>query len=95
MSLMSLVLDSLYVLPSLCPSCVTAATNPFLSFLGLISLHTLIILEKYSGASMERSHFIAICGCFEFSGVIVNHSLIDQDVYFDIFNPTPFLEYWN
>jgi hypothetical protein len=24
--------------------------------------------EKYSGASMERSHFIAICGFFELSG---------------------------
>jgi Domain of unknown function (DUF4760) len=49
-------------------------------------------LEKYSGASMERSHFIGICGFFELSGVLVNHGLIDQDLYFDIFNPTPF---WN
>ena len=48
--------------------------------------------EKYSGASMERCHFIAVCGFFELSGVLVNHGLIDQGVYFEIFNPTPF---WN
>ena len=48
--------------------------------------------EKYYGASMERCHFIAVCGFFELSGVLVNHGLIDQDLYFDIFNPTPF---WN
>jgi hypothetical protein len=49
-------------------------------------------LEKYSGASNERSHFIAVCGFFELSGVLVSHGLIDQNLYFDIFNPTPF---WN
>ena len=49
-------------------------------------------LEKYSGASTERSHFIAVCGFFELSGVLVSHGLIDQNLYFDIFNPTPF---WN
>ena len=49
-------------------------------------------LEKYSGASSERSHFIAVCGFFELSGVLVSHGLIDQNLYFDIFNPTPF---WN
>jgi hypothetical protein len=48
--------------------------------------------EKYSGPSMERSHFIAVCGFFELSGVLVNHGLIDQGLYFEIFNPTPF---WN
>src|SRR5919198_1792380 len=48
--------------------------------------------EKYSGASSERSHFIAVCGFFELSGVLVNHGLIDQYLYFDMFNPTPF---WN
>ena len=48
--------------------------------------------EKYSGASMERSHFIAVCGFFELSGTLVNHGLIDQNLYFEIFNPTPF---WN
>jgi hypothetical protein len=49
-------------------------------------------LEKYSAAFMERSHFIAVCGFFELSGVLVSHGLIDQNLYFDIFNPTPF---WN
>ena len=49
-------------------------------------------LEKYSGASTERSHFIAVCGFFELSGVLVSYGLIDQNLYFDIFNPNPF---WN
>ena len=49
-------------------------------------------LEKYSGAYSERSHFIAVCGFFELSGVLVSYDLIDQNLYFDIFNPTPF---WN
>jgi hypothetical protein len=49
-------------------------------------------LAKYPGASSERSHFIAVCGFFELSGVLVSHGLIDQNLYFDIFNPTPF---WN
>jgi hypothetical protein len=47
-------------------------------------------LEKYSGASSERSHFISVCGFFELSGVLVNYDSIDQNLYFDIFNPTPF-----
>src|SRR5215831_18225692 len=47
-------------------------------------------LEKYSGASSERSHFIAVCGFFELSGVLESYGLIDQNLYFDIFNPTPF-----
>jgi hypothetical protein len=34
--------------------------------------------EKYYGASIERSHFIAVCGFFELSGVLVNRGLIDQ-----------------
>jgi hypothetical protein len=46
--------------------------------------------EKYSGASIGRSHFIAVCGFFELSGVLVSHKMIDQDLYFDMFNPTPF-----
>ena len=48
--------------------------------------------EKYSGASMERCHFVEVCGFFELSGVLVNHGLIDQNLYFEIFHPTPF---WN
>jgi hypothetical protein len=47
-------------------------------------------VEKYSGASIGRSHFIAVCGFFELSGVLVSHKMIDQDLYFDMFNPTPF-----
>ena len=47
-------------------------------------------LQKYPGASHERSRFIAVCGFFELSGVIVRHRLIDQNLYFDMFNPTPF-----
>jgi hypothetical protein len=47
-------------------------------------------LKKYSGSSNERSHFIAVCGFFELSGVLVSYGLIDQNLYFDIFNPTPF-----
>jgi hypothetical protein len=48
--------------------------------------------EKYSAAPMERSHFITVCGFFELSGVLLNHGLVDPDLYFDVFNPTPF---WN
>ncbi len=47
-------------------------------------------LEKYPGSSSERSYFIAVCGFFELSGVLVDYDLIDQNLYFDMFNPTPF-----
>ena len=46
--------------------------------------------EKYAGASSGRSDFIAVCGFFELSGVLVSHNMIDQNLYFDMFNPTPF-----
>jgi hypothetical protein len=46
--------------------------------------------EKYSATSKEKSHFIAICGFFELSGTLINHGLINLDIYFDIFNPSPF-----
>ena len=49
-------------------------------------------LEKYSGISIGRSYFIAVCGFFELSGVLVNYGLIDQNLYFDMFNPTRFWE---
>ena len=49
-------------------------------------------LEKYSGTSSGRSEFIAVCGFFELSGVLVSYGLIDQNLYFDMFNPTPFWE---
>ncbi len=48
--------------------------------------------EKYSSTSKEKSDFVAVCGFFELSGTLINHSLIDPDIYFDIFNPSPF---WN
>jgi hypothetical protein len=47
-------------------------------------------VEKYSGASVGRSHFVAVCGFFELSGVLISHKMIDQNLYFDMFNPTPF-----
>ena len=46
--------------------------------------------QKYGGSSIQRSYFIAICGFFELSGVIISHRMIDPDIYFDMFNPTPF-----
>ena len=49
-------------------------------------------MEKYSGTSSGRSYFIAVCGFFEISGVLVSYGLIDQNLYFDMFNPTPFWE---
>ena len=49
-------------------------------------------IQKYGGSSIQRSYFIAVCGFFELSGVIVSHTMIDADLYFDMFNPTPF---WN
>jgi len=49
-------------------------------------------IQKYGGSSIQRSYFIAVCGFFELSGVIVKYRMIDPDIYFDMFNPTPF---WN
>jgi len=46
--------------------------------------------EKYSADSKEKSHFIAVCGFFELSGTLISHGLINADIYFDIFNPSPF-----
>lgn len=48
--------------------------------------------EKYAGASTSRHHFTTVCGFFELSGVLVNSKLIDQKIYFEVFNPTPFWE---
>ena len=47
--------------------------------------------QKYHDTSEGLFHFTAICGFFELSGVLVNTRLIDQNMYFDVFNPTP---YW-
>jgi hypothetical protein len=46
--------------------------------------------QKYHGTSRDRCHFIRVCGFFELSGVIVKRRLIDTNLYFDVFNPTPF-----
>lgn len=47
--------------------------------------------QKYHDTSEGLFHFTAICGFFELSGVLVNTRLIDPNIYFDVFNPTP---YW-
>ena len=49
-------------------------------------------LNKYPGMSSGRSHFIAVCGFFELSGVLVSYGMIEPDLYFQMFNPTPFWE---
>jgi hypothetical protein len=46
--------------------------------------------QKYHGTSKDRCHFIRVCGFFELSGTLVKRQLIDSNLYFDIFNPTPF-----
>ena len=46
--------------------------------------------QKYHGTSKDRCHFIRVCGFFELSGTLVKRQLIDTDLYFDVFNPTPF-----
>ena len=46
--------------------------------------------QKYQGNSSERIHFTTVCGFFELSGVLVNSKLLDQNLYFDLFNTTPF-----
>jgi hypothetical protein len=48
--------------------------------------------EKYAGASSSRLYFTTVCGFFELSGVLVNFRLIDQKIYFEVFNPAPFWE---
>jgi hypothetical protein len=48
--------------------------------------------QKYHGTNKDRSQFIRVCGFFELSGTLVKRQLIDPNLYFDVFNPTPF---WN
>ena len=56
--------------------------NAILWFLeGLDAIDYNEYLEKYSGASSERSCFIAVCGFFELSGVLVSHGLIYENLY--------------
>src|SRR5919202_181153 len=50
----------------------------------MMNIHKNILVLLLNG------HTLAICGFFELSGVLVNHGLIDQNIYFEIFNPTPF-----
>jgi hypothetical protein len=47
-------------------------------------------LRKYPGSSSERRSFVAVCGFFELSGVLIKNKMISPDLYFDIFNPAPF-----
>ena len=46
---------------------------------------------KYAGTSKERLSFTSVCGFFELSGVLVNRKLLSADLFFDVFNHTP---YW-
>ena len=46
--------------------------------------------QKYHGTNKDRCHFIRVCGFFELSGTLVKRRLIDANLYFDVFNPTPF-----
>jgi hypothetical protein len=46
--------------------------------------------QKYHGTTKDRCHFIRVCGFFELSGTLVKRQLIDANLYFDVFNPTPF-----
>ncbi len=48
--------------------------------------------KKYPGSSRERGYFTAICGFFELSGVLVKRGLLDEDLFFDVFNPRPYWE---
>ena len=48
--------------------------------------------EKYTGTSRERAYFTSVCGFFELSGVLLKRGLINQDLFFDVFNPSPYWE---
>ncbi len=41
--------------------------------------------------SQERIYFSTVCGFFEFAGVLVNYSLLNQDLFFEVFTVVP---YW-
>lgn len=47
---------------------------------------------RYAGTSRERIFFTSICGFFELSGVLVHRKLLGADLFFDVFNPTPYWE---
>ena len=47
---------------------------------------------KYAGTSKERVYFTSVCGFFELAGVLVKRRMLGEDLFFDVFNPTPFWE---
>lgn len=47
---------------------------------------------QYAGTSKERVSFTSVCGFFELAGVLVKRRLLSADVFFDVFNPTPYWE---
>lgn len=47
--------------------------------------------RKYSGTSKERAYFTSVCGFFELAGVLLKRGFVNRDLFFDVFNPSP---YW-
>jgi len=47
---------------------------------------------RYAGTSKERTYFTSVCGFFELSGVLVSRKLLNPDLFFDVFNPSPYWE---
>ena len=47
---------------------------------------------RYSSNSHGKIHFTTVCGFFELSGVLVKSRMIDENIYFEVFNPNPFWE---
>lgn len=47
---------------------------------------------QYAGTSRERVSFTSVCGFFELAGVLVKRKLLSADLFFDVFNPTPYWE---
>jgi hypothetical protein len=47
--------------------------------------------KRYLGISKERAHFTSVCGFFELAGVLVRRRLVNSELFFDVFNPSP---YW-
>ena len=46
--------------------------------------------RRYLTTSKERVHFTAVCGFFELSGLLVNRRILNEDLFFDAFNVSPF-----
>lgn len=47
--------------------------------------------KNYAGESRERDYFTSVCGFFELSGALLKRGIIDRELFFDLFNPSP---YW-